>query len=309
MFQSKYNLIAIIGPTAGGKTSVAAHLANKIDGEIISADSRQVYKKMNIGTGKDYNDYIINGYKIPYHLIDIKEPGYKYNVFEYQNDFIQIYYDIINRSKFPILCGGTGLYIEAVTKGYRMLEVPPDYRLRDELEKLSLQELTDILLKYKKLHNKTDIDTKKRAIRAIEIEKYHFENNKKASSFPNINYLLTGIKFEREYQRKQITLRLEKRLKNGMIEEVENLLNKDGISPEELIYYGLEYKYLTLYVIGKISYDEMFIKLNTSIHQFAKRQMTWFRHMEKQGQTIYWLDGNMPIDEKVKLIINKIKKD
>ncbi len=305
MFQTKYDLVVISGPTAAGKTAVAANLAYKINGEIISADSRQVYKKMDIGTGKDYNDYEVNEIKIPYHLINIHEPGYKYNVFEYQKDFINTFNKIREKESFPILCGGTGLYIESIVKGYRMLEVPPNEKLRKELEKYSLDELTEILLKYKKLHNDTDIDTRKRAIRAIEIEKFQTDHKKDITAFPKINYLLIGIKYDRQSQRRRITERLNYRLENGMLEEVKNLL-KSGLNPTELIYYGLEYKYITMFVINEISYDEMFSKLNTAIHQFAKRQMTWFRRMERQGFKFFWLDGYIPMEEKIKIIQEKM---
>jgi len=305
MLQTNYNLIVILGPTAVGKTAIAANLAYKINGEIISADSRQVYKNMDIGTGKDYNDYIIKKKKIPCYLIDIHNPGYKYNVYEYQKDFINAYNKITRNNKIPILCGGTGLYIESVVKGYRMMQVPPDNKLREELEKYSLNELANILSKFKKLHNKTDIDTKKRVIRAIEIEKYHFEHKEEFLDFPKINYLLIGIKFDRQSQRSRITKRLKQRLNNGMIDEVKNLI-KSGINPTDLIYYGLEYKYITMYILNKISYNEMFSKLNTAIHQFAKRQMTWFRKMEKQGLKIHWIDGYTPIEEKIKIIQEKL---
>ncbi|MFC2137986.1 tRNA (adenosine(37)-N6)-dimethylallyltransferase MiaA [Bacteroidota bacterium] len=301
MSLNKYNLIVIIGPTASGKTSVAANLAYKIDGEIISADSRQVYKKMDLGTGKDYNDYIIKGRKIPYHLIDIHNPGYKYNVFEYQKDFIDVFKKIQKNSKMPILCGGTGLYIESIIKGYKMMPVPPDNKLRAELEQHSLDELTLILSKYKKLHNKTDIDTKKRAVRAIEIEKFHFDHKKELLNFPEIKHLIIGVKYDRQSQRKRITERLKYRIENGMIEEVKGLI-ESGIDPTDLLYYGLEYKYIIMYILNELSYDEMFTKLNTAIHQFAKRQMTWFRRMERKDLQIQWLDGYMPMDEKIKTI-------
>ena len=297
-------LIAIIGPTAGGKTSVAANLANKINGEIISADSRQVYRKMSIGTGKDLEDYIINGRQIPFHLIDIKDPGYKYNVFEYQKDFYSAFSDIISRNKVPVLCGGTGLYIEAATLNYRMQEVPPDEKLRSELEKKSLEELADILKKYRSLHNTTDTDTKKRAIRAIEIEKYRI-NYKPEIEIPKINPVFLGIKFDRQSQRKRITERLKFRLDNGMIEEVKNLLD-EGMTPEDLIYYGLEYKYITNYILGKIKYEEMFSGLNTAIHQFAKRQMTWFRRMERKGIPIHWIDEYDDMENKLEKMISII---
>ena len=298
MNKRKYNLITILGHTAGGKTSVAANTAFRLNGEVISADSRQVYRKMNIGTGKDYKDYLVEGKEIKYHLIDIHEPGYKYNVFEFQQDFIKVYQEIDKKGKVPILCGGSGLYIESVIKGYEMLEVPPDLVLRKELGEKSLEELTDILKKYKKLHNKTDIDTKKRAIRAIEIEIYQEKNKNIWQEFQKINPLVMGIMFDRDSRRRRIAERLETRLNAGMVKEVEELLNI-GMKPDDLIYYGLEYKYITMFLTGVLSYNEMKERLNISIHQFAKRQMTWFRRMERQGIKIHWLDGDLSLDEKV----------
>lgn len=303
MGKSKYDLITILGPTACGKTHFAACLSEKIGGEIISADSRQVYKKMNLGTGKDYEDYLVNGIRIPYHLVDILEPGEEYNVFEYQKDFRNAFNEIKYRGNIPILCGGTGLYIDAVTKGYRLLPVPPDNILRKELKSKSLEELTQILRKYKKLHNTTDIDTKKRAIRAIEIEMYHQQHPEKNSLFPDLNTILIGIKYERDIIRSRITDRLINRLKKGMIEEVKTLLS-EGLKPEQLIYYGLEYKYITLYLTGEIDYNEMFSRLNIAIHQFAKRQMTWFRKMEKEGSVIHWLDEHKPFESRLQTAIN-----
>ncbi len=293
-----YNLITILGPTASGKTSVAAQLALQINGEIISADSRQVYRGMDIGTGKDLADYTINGTTIPYHLIDIVDAGYEYNVFEYQRDFIRVFEKIVSRNKFPLVCGGSGMYIEAVLKGYKLINVPVNESLREKLRGKSLSELTKILKGYKNVHNNSDIETSKRAIRAIEIEEYYRTNPAIDTRFPEINSLIVGIKFDREIRRQRITQRLKQRLDSGMVDEVKALLEK-GISPESLIYYGLEYKFLTQYVIGEIGYDEMFHQLEIAIHQFAKRQMTWFRHMEKNGSQIHWLDGNMPSEEKI----------
>jgi tRNA dimethylallyltransferase len=301
-----YNLITILGPTASGKTSLAAHLAYRINGEIISADSRQVYRGMNLGTGKDFTDYKVNGFNIPYHLIDIADAGYEYNVFEYQHDFISAFNDIRLRNRFPVLCGGSGLYIEAVLKGYKLINVPVNEMLRKQLMGKNIEELTSILSTYKTLHNITDIDTVKRAIRAIEIEEYYLKNRENNVTYPEINCLIIGVKFDRETRRKRITDRLEARLKIGMVEEVDQLI-QSGIKPESLIYYGLEYKFLTQYVIGEIGYNEMFTKLETAIHQFAKRQMTWFRHMEKNGFIIRWLDGNMPMEEKLDKIVEWMK--
>ncbi len=295
----KYNLITVLGPTAGNKTAFAAHLAYHIGGEIISADSRQVYRNMNLGTGKDYSDYLVNNKQIPYHLIDIVDPGYKYNVFEFQQDFIKAFRHIESKKKFAVLCGGTGLYIDAVIKGYRLLHVPPDEELRKMLSEKPLSELALILASMKKLHNDTDIDTKEHAIRAIEIETYYRRHPDYQNIFPDIRNLCIGIRFDRETERRRITERLHARLAAGMIEEVEDLLNK-GMKPESLTYYGLEYKYITLYLTGSLTYEQMFSQLNTAIHQFAKRQMTWFRKMEREGTEIHWIEGSKPMEEKIK---------
>lgn len=297
----KYNLITILGATASGKTSVATHLAAKMNGEIISADSRQVYRGMDIGTGKDLSDYTVNGHPIPYHLIDIVDAGYEYNVFEYQRDFIQAFNNIQQREKFPIVCGGSGMYIEAVLKGYKLINVPVNEPLRAELASKTLPELAEVLKQYKPLHNNSDTETTKRAIRAIEIEVYYQTHDRPTDDYPAINSLLVGVKFDRETRRKRITQRLKQRLDEGMLDEVRNLLDK-GISPDALIYYGLEYKFLTQHLIGQLRFDEMFTQLETAIHQFSKRQMTWFRKMERDGFDIRWLDGNLPTDEKIDCI-------
>jgi len=302
-YSAKYNLIVVLGPTASGKTRFAAKLAYAINGEIISADSRQVYREMNLGTGKDYDDYYVNGEKINYHLVDIVEPGYKYNLFEYQKDFFDSFEKVINDEKFPVLCGGTGLYIEAVLKKYKMIHVPVNPELRSKLENKTLEELTEILKGFKKLHNKTDTDTIQRAIRGIEIEVYYKDNPQIVPDLPEIKPLIIGINIDRQARRKKITDRLERRLKEGMIEEVEGLLKK-GISADALIYYGLEYKYVTLYLTGELTYKEMFDKLNTSIHRFAKRQMTWFRGMERKGVEIHWLDAFEPDEKKIKKVLD-----
>jgi tRNA dimethylallyltransferase len=301
-----YDLITILGPTASGKTSLAATLAARLKTEIISGDSRQVYRRMDLGTGKDLSDYVVDGYKVPYHLIDIVEPGYKYNVFEYQRDFLVAYEDIKARGLLPILCGGTGMYLESILKGYRLLPVPENKELRESLASKSLEELTDILSRYKKLHNSTDVDTVKRAIRAIEIEEYYLTQDVNARSFPEIHSLIIGVDIDRDLRRQKITNRLKKRLQEGMVDEVKVLL-KEGINPDDLIYYGLEYKYLTLYAVGKLSYDEMFSQLEIAIHQFAKRQMTWFRGMERRGFQIHWIDAEAPLNENVERIIDLIK--
>ena len=301
----KYDLITLLGPTASGKTPLAAALADRLNAEVISGDSRQVYRRMDLGTGKDLVDYVVHGRQVPYHLIDIVEPGYKYNVFEYQRDFLKVYEDITSRGKLPILCGGTGMYMESVLKGYRLLPVPENPELRATLAGKSLEELTRMLEGYKKLHNSTDVDTVKRAIRAIEIEEYYRQQPPEYRDFPSLNSLIVGVDIDRDLRREKITRRLKQRLEEGMVEEVRGLL-AEGIPPEDLIYYGLEYKFLTQYAIGELTYEEMFSQLETAIHQFAKRQMTWFRGMERRGFTIHWLDATLPMEEKVEWIINLI---
>lgn len=305
-------MITILGPTASGKTDLAAHLAYKIGGEIISADSRQVYRGMDLGTGKDLDDYVVNGKHIPYHLIDIAEPGTKYNLYQYQRDFHKAYNDIRSRGVEPILCGGTGLYIEAVLKGYALSPVPQNPKLRGELEGKSLDELTEMLVSLKKqtgsvMHNKTDVDTPQRAIRAIEIETYNLEHPTELRQMPPVESIIIGVNIDRDLRRQKITNRLKQRLDNGMVDEIRGLLNK-GIPAEDLIYYGLEYKYVTEYVVGKLSYDEMFRQLEIAIHQFAKRQMTWFRGMERRGLHINWVDATLPMDEKVSKILSLCNK-
>lgn len=300
-------MITILGPTASGKTPVAARLAAEIGGEIISADSRQVYRRMDIGTGKDLADYTVDGRQIPYHLIDIREPGTKYNLFEYQQDFFDVYEAIQSRGVVPILCGGTGLYIEAVLKGYKLSPVPQNQELRDSLDGKSLDELTQMLTELKakngsNMHNTTDVDSCQRAIRAIEIETYNLQHPMPKRELPPVDSLIIGIDIDRELRREKITRRLKTRLEQGMVEEVKALLD-EGIPADDLIYYGLEYKFLTEYIVGKLSYDEMFSRLEIAIHQFSKRQMTWFRGMERRGFTIHWIDATLPMDEKVQKII------
>ena len=295
---STYNMITLLGPTASGKTSVAAAYAAVTDAEIISADSRQIYRAMDIGTGKDLADYVVDGKQVPYHLIDIAEPGYKYNVFEFQRDFLHAYDDVTARGRLPLLCGGTGLYIESVLRSYRLVPVPENAELRASLADKSLAELTEILSGYKRLHNTTDVDTAKRAIRAIEIEEYYQEHKIDERPFPKMNSLVVGIDVDREVRRERISRRLHARLEEGMVDEVRALMAR-GLTAEDLIYYGLEYKFLTLYIIGELSYDEMVRQLDIAIHRFAKRQMTWFRGMERRGITIHWIDGTMPMAEKV----------
>ena len=301
-------MITILGPTASGKTDIAAHLAAELSAEIISADSRQVYRRMDIGTGKDLADYVVDGKPVPYHLIDIVEPGTKYNLFEYQRNFLEAYDDIRSRGKNVILCGGTGLYIESVLKGYRLIPVPENKELRHELEGKSLLELTSILERLKaennsNMHNSTDVDTTKRAIRAIEIEMAYKEAPVEERTFPKIDNVIIGVGIDRDLRRRKITRRLDQRLKDGMVDEVKSLLDS-GIPADDLIYYGLEYKFVTEYILGKTTFEEMHRSLEIAIHQFAKRQMTWFRGMERRGFTIHWIDAADSMEEK----INEIKK-
>ena len=305
-------MVTILGPTASGKTPLAAALAQQIGGEIISADSRQVYRRMDIGTGKDLADYLLldNGMpvNIPYHLIDICEPGTKYNLFQYQQDFFDAYNDIISRGAVPILCGGTGLYIEAVLKGYKLSPVPQNQALRDSLEGMALSELTEILTELKartgsSMHNTTDVDSCQRAIRAIEIETYNLEHPVPRRELPPVDSLIIGVNIDREARREKITRRLKARLEEGMIDEVKGLL-AEGIPADDLIYYGLEYKFVTEYIVGKTTYEEMFTRLEIAIHQFAKRQMTWFRGMERRGFNIHWIDALQSMDAKVRQILD-----
>ena len=301
-------MITILGPTASGKTDIATHLAAELSAEIISADSRQLYRRMDIGTGKDLADYVVDGKRVPYHLIDIVEPGTKYNLFEYQRDFLEAYNDIRSRGKNVILCGGTGLYIESVLKGYRLIPVPENKELRHKLEGKSLLELTSILERLKaennsNMHNSTDVDTSKRAIRAIEIEMAYKEAHIEERTFPKIDNVIIGVGIDRDLRRMKITRRLDQRLQDGMVDEVKSLLDS-GIPADDLIYYGLEYKFVTEYILGKSTFEEMHRSLEIAIHQFAKRQMTWFRGMERRGFTIHWIDAADSMEEK----INEIKK-
>lgn len=298
-----YELITIVGPTASGKTSIACNLACRIGSEIISGDSRQVYRGMDIGTGKDLSDYVVEGVQIPYHLIDICEAGERYNLFEFQQDFHEAYNDIKGRGIMPILCGGSGLYVESVLRGYSLPNVPVNNELRKKYESFSLSELTEILKNYRELHNTTDTENKRRAIRAIEIEEYKKINLVDNKNYSALNSLIIGVAIDRELRRERISNRLRSRLQEGMIDEVQTILDK-GVKAEDLIYYGLEYKFVTQYVIGEIPYNEMFEKLEIAIHQFAKRQMTWFRGMEKRGLKIHWIDSQLPMDEKMETIIN-----
>ncbi|NOU16451.1 MAG: tRNA (adenosine(37)-N6)-dimethylallyltransferase MiaA [Bacteroidales bacterium] len=305
MKTSKYDLITILGPTASGKTQLAAYVAQKLNGEIISGDSRQVYRGMNLGTGKDYQDYTVNNINIPYHLIDIVDAGTKYNVYEFQKDFFRVYNEIKSRGNIPILCGGSGLYIESVIKGYKLIAVPDNTELRLIMKGKSDDELIKQLSSYKKLHNETDTTNRKRLERAIEIEEYYANNDVDESPLPKLNNIIFGVRYSRNNERNRISCRLKQRLKDGMVDEVKALLDS-GIKAEDLIYYGLEYKYLTQHILGEISWDEMFIQLNNAIAQFAKRQMTWFRRMERNGIDIKWIQGNLPIAEKLNIVLNLI---
>lgn len=301
-------MITILGPTASGKTDLATHLAVRIGAEIISADSRQVYRDMDIGTGKDLGDYTVDGRSVPYHLIDICEPGTKYNLFRYQQDFLNCYEDIRSRGVPPILCGGTGLYIEAVLKGYSLSPVPQNPELRRSLENRSLGELTQILTGLKErnhsvMHNRTDVDSCQRAIRAIEIETHNLSAPTEDRHCPPIDSFIIGVDIDRDERRQKITERLKVRLEAGMVEEIDRLL-KRGIPAEDLIYYGLEYRFVTEYLVGRLSYEEMFGQLETAIHQFAKRQMTWFRGMERRGFTIHWVNARQPMNAKIEEILN-----
>ena len=300
MINTKYDILVITGATATGKTTLASNIAYLNNGEVISADSRQVFKQMTLGTGKDYDDYIINNTKIPYHLIDIKEPGETYSVFQFHK--------IIDNNKYPIVCGGTGLYIESIIKRYKLIDVPSNQKLRDKLDNKTLTELTHILEQYKELHNKTDIDTKQRAIRAIEIAEFQTTNTIYETNIPELSYLVVAPSYDRPQIRKKITQRLKERLKDGMIDEVSHLIGI-GVPTNKLISYGLEYKFITQYLIKEIDYDTMFEKLNIAIHQFAKRQMTWFRRMEKRGVNIHWIDGYLSMEEKSDIIINLLTKN
>ena len=300
--KEKYDMLAVVGPTASGKTSLAVDVALALGNtEIISADSRQVYRGMDIGTGKDLGEYKRGEVVVPSHLLDIVDAGEKYNLFEFQRDFLVSYNDIVGRGAFPLMCGGSGMYVESVLKGYRLLPVPENAALRESLEEKSLEELTAMLSQYKTLHNNTDTDTKKRAIRAIEIEEYYRTCPVEERSFPEIRCLTVGVSVDREVRRERISRRLRDRLDNGMVAEVRGLLDS-GVTPDQLIYYGLEYKYLTQYIIGELGYDEMVKGLEIAIHQFAKRQMTWFRGMEKRGVHIHWIDAMQPREQQVEQI-------
>lgn len=296
-------MLVVVGPTACGKTALAVELALAFGGEVLSADSRQVYRGMDIGTGKDLSEYVRGDVTVPVHLVDIAEAGYRYNVFEYQRDFLRAYEGVVQRGNLPVLCGGSGMYVESVLRGYRLIPVPENKELRERLQHKSLEELTAILSTYKTLHNNTDTDTVKRAIRAIEIEEYYAAARVEEREFPTIRTLTLGVDVSREVRRERISKRLRARLEEGLIEEVERLL-ANGLTAEQLIYYGLEYKFVTLYITGALTREEMFQGLETAIHQFAKRQMTWFRGMERRGVNIHWVDISLPLPE----IIETIKR-
>lgn len=302
-----YNLVTILGPTACGKTTLAVALAHRLQTGVISADSRQLYRAMDLGTGKDLGEYVVDGEAVPYYLIDIADAGYKYNVFEYQRDFLKVYDDLRAQGQLPVMCGGTGMYLESVLRGYRLVEVPENRALREALEGKSLDELTEMLRGYKQLHNTTDVDTCKRAIRAIEIEEYYRNNEVNMREFPEIRSLNIGLDVSRELRRERITRRLHERIEQGMVDEVRGIL-ASGVAPEDLIYYGLEYKYLTMYVVGQLTYDEMVSQLEIAIHQFAKRQMTYFRGMERRGVPIHWIDATLPTEEKVQRIVDLLNE-
>lgn len=292
------DIVTVLGHTAAGKTSFAAHLAYALGGEIISADSRQVYRGMDIGTGKDYQDYVVNDYRVPVHLIDILDAGHEYNVYLFKRDFFRVYTDISERGIMPVLCGGTGLYLESVLRNYRLLNVPLNTRLREELDDKSDEELAGILKLYVPLHNITDTGSRKRSIRAIEIAKFQSAQAEEPADERELNTLVLGISYDRSVRRQRITERLRQRMEEGMVEEVEELL-RSGVTAEKLDYYGLEYRYLSKYILKELSYEEMYSKLNTAIHQFAKRQMTYFRGMERRGIRIHWLDGRLSMEEKL----------
>ncbi len=303
--EKNVNLIVITGPTATGKTRLAALLAHRLGGEVISADSRQVYRGMDIGTGKDLQDFVVEGSPVPYHLIDIRDAGYRYNVFEFQQDFVRAFEDIRRRGRMPLLAGGSGLYIEAVLRGYRLIRVPVDPAFRATLEGKTMKELAKMLASYKQLHNVTDLDTRKRVVRALEIEHYYASHPEEESRLPGLAPLVFGIRVDRETRRANISRRLRQRLKEGMIEEVERLL-AEGVPRETLEYYGLEYKFIARYLAGELTYDEMVKKLETAIHQFAKRQMTWFRGMERRGIKIHWIDGSLTQEERVEAALEVV---
>ena len=302
-----FHLITILGPTATGKTTLACHLAALLHGEIISADSRQVYRGMDLGTGKDLSDFHLKDYDVPYHLIDIVDPGYEFNVFEFQQHVVRALEKVEHNGRLPILCGGSGLYLDAVLRGYQLQRVPENKVLREFLETLSMESLTRKLKSYGPVHNTTDINDRRRLIKAIEIAEHHINHPKPDFIMPRVSSINFGLHFERQQLRDRITQRLKQRLEEGMVDEVRNLLSS-GLLPEQLKFYGLEYRLITQYVMGELTYNEMFELLNTAIHQFAKRQMTWFRRMENGGVRIHWINGNINLEEKLATILSFLPK-
>jgi tRNA dimethylallyltransferase len=302
MTTEERNLIVVLGPTASGKTRFAALLAHAIQGEIISADSRQVYRQMDLGTGKDYGDYVVQGHTIASHLIDICDPGQKYHVHAFQKDFYGAFGEIHGRGHMPILCGGTGMYIEAVTQGYSLPAVDRDEALREALKDKTLEQLQEILTGFKVLHNRSDTDTRERAIRAIEIETHCESHSMDQEPRPQIKPFFFGLQLERALCRQRIAARLQQRFDAGMVDEVQGLLNQ-GVRPEDLIYYGLEYKFITQHLTGQMDYKTLVEKLYIAICQFSKRQMTWFRRMERKGTEIHWIDALQDDETKVKQAI------
>ena len=300
-------LLTITGPTACGKTSLAAELAYQLGGEIISADSRQVFRGMDIGTGKDLADYHIHDTDIPYHLIDIHDAGYEYNVYQFQNDFIRAFNDIVGRGRQPILCGGTGMYVEAVVKGYQLADAPIDPEFRQRMEAYSDEELTARLACLIKLHNHTDTETRDRLLRALEIQEYRLQHPDAYPHMPDMEHLIIGVSYPREKVVERIGIRLRQRLEEGMVEEVQRLLDS-GVPAERLLRYGLEYKHVTRYLRRECSYEEMYENLYTDIRRFSKRQMTWFRRMERQGIPIHWIDGTQPMEAKVSEVMTLFRE-
>lgn len=300
---NSYNMIVVTGATASGKTALAAEVAYRLEGEVVSADSRQVYRGMDIGTGKDYCDYIVNGVHVPFHLIDITDAGTKYNLFEYQQDFRKAFEDIVSRDMLPVVCGGSGMYVESVLRGYQLVQVPVNNDLRRKLSAKTHDQMKELLISYGPLHNRSDLDNVNRTIRAIEIAEHTKQSGAAGFDWPDIRPLVVTVRYSREERRRRISVRLRNRLHEGMIEEIESLL-KRGITPDDLVWYGLEYKFITLYLIGELTFDEMFSRLESAIHQFAKRQMTWFRGMERRGVEINWIEGNIPFEKQVEIVTN-----
>ncbi len=307
MPSSKPDIITILGPTAVGKTRLAALLADKLDSAVFSADSRQVYRQMNLGTGKDYADYEVNGKTVPNYLLDIADPGTEFNIFAFSRQFYLDFNRFHNTNKIPVFCGGSGMYLETILCNRHLPEVPVNETLRKSLSEKDDSELTQILSGYRQQHNSTDNSDRNRLIRAIEIADF-IENHQSDSKDPDLKSAVFGINCDRDILKKRITARLKQRLNEGMIEEVKALLEQ-GITKEQLLFYGLEYKYLTLYISGELRYNDMLQKLNSAIHQFAKRQMTFFRHLEKNGMQIHWLESEQTMDNKLNQIATILRTD